>query len=543
MNILFWGELIMKINIIVILLVLFLLNSGIRLTAQTGTSGSELELPTIGVRIFMGQASEISVADRSKLGTGAQSVTVNGQLDSKNKFLLKKTTQPIKPIQKQDIYGRILGGDFFFYRNTLSKNEQTVYDQVYANALVVDPKFDMPVAITPARFEVVCEAVVYDNPDLFWLVSDFSYSHDGKNVISATLNFKFKGNIEPYKNIFYKCSDSVLEKAMKLNSDIDKVKFIHDLLINICSYESNEYDQTAYSVIVMGKSVCAGYSRAFQYYMQRLGIPCALLIGDAGGPHAWNLVKINGEYYAMDVTWDDPLGARPNSYSYTYFNISDAQFKGERIRDAISKILPAAYGIRYSYPSYYKNQPGSDFSGINYGTPVAKLPSVYFDGTRDSSPVVIASVPSNTNSSSQGITSSSTPAASGSGTSTLAASGTSVATPVAPVPSSAAVKTINITPPAWIYGEWSFTKSREIFSIGFKADDVIVNNSSISQAIKRSEITGFSQTVTSSYYEIKIEYSNGYWRSEKFTRPAGRLLQSAYRDSKAGKENYMYIKK
>jgi hypothetical protein len=527
---------------IVVLAVLSLLHGGSRLAAQTGTSGSELDSPVVGVRIVTGQVSEISEADRSTLGTGAQSVTVNGKLDTKNKFLLKKTTQTIKPIQKQDIYGRVLGDEFFFYRNTLSKSEQTVYDQVYANALAVDPKFDMPVAITPARFEVVCEAVVYDNPDLFWLVSDFSYSYDGKNVISATLNFKFKGNIEPYKTVFYKCTDSVLEKAMKLSTDIDKVKFIHDLLINICSYEANEYDQTAYSVIVMGKSVCAGYAKAFQYYMQRLGIPCALLVGDAGGPHAWNLVKINGEYYAMDVTWDDPVGSRPTSYSYMYFNITDAQFKGERVRDAVSRILPTAYGIRYSYPSYYKNKPGSDFSGINYGTPIAKLPAVYFDGTTGSSPVVIASTsaPSNTNLPLQG--SSSTPAAANPAPAKPAAS-TSTAKPPAPAPSLAPVKPVNISPPAWIYGNWSFTKGREIISIGFKADDVSVNNSSISQGIKRAEIAGFSQTVTTSYYEIKIEYSNGSWRSERFTRPSGRLLQSTYRDSKGGKENYMYIKK
>jgi hypothetical protein len=518
--------------------VVFLLNGGIRLTAQTGASDSGPDSPAVDVRIFTGQASEISEVDRSKLGRGAHSVTVNGQLDPKNKFLLKKSTQPIKPIQKQDIYGKVLGDEFFFYRNTLSKNEQTVYDQVYANALAVDPKFDMPVAITPARFEVICEAVVYDNPDLFWLVSDFSYSHDGKNVISATLNFKFKGNIEPYKNVFYKCTDSVLEKAMKLSADIDKVKFIHDLLINICSYESNEYDQTAYSVIVMGKSVCAGYSRAFQFYMQRLGIPCALVIGDAGGPHAWNLVKLNGEYYAMDVTWDDPLGARPTSYSYTYFNITDAQFKGERTRDVGSKILPVANGIRYSYPSYYKNKPGSDFSGINYGTPVAKLPPVYFDGTAISSPVVIASASSNTNPSTQG--SSSTLATASPAPAKPAASASGISTPPVPSP---ALKPININPPVWIYGDWSFTKGREIISIGFKADDIMVNNSSISQGIKRADITEFSQILTSSYYEIKIEYSNGSWRIERFTRTVGRLLQSTYRDSRGGKENYMYIKK
>ena len=48
--------------------------------------------------------------------------------------------------------------------------------------------------------------------------------------------------------------------------------------------------------------VCAGYAHAFQYCMQKLGIPAAYIVGYAGEAHAWNLLQLGGEYYCMDVT-------------------------------------------------------------------------------------------------------------------------------------------------------------------------------------------------------------------------------------------------
>ena len=109
--------------------------------------------------------------------------------------------------------------------------------------------------------------------------------------------------------------------------------------------------------------------------MQKLGIPAAYIVGYAGEAHAWNLLQLGGEYYCMDVTWDDPVGNPPTTYYYDYFNITDAQISKDHTRDAISAQLPVASGTLYSFNSYFGgNQYGSDFSGLDYSS---TIPSGY----------------------------------------------------------------------------------------------------------------------------------------------------------------------
>ena len=80
---------------------------------------------------------------------------------------------------------------------------------------------------------------------------------------------------------------------------------MHDTLAERITYDlSAEMSQSAYSALVNGRTVCAGYARAFQYIMQRLGIPCYYCTGYAGESHAWNIVGMEDGYYNVDVTWD-----------------------------------------------------------------------------------------------------------------------------------------------------------------------------------------------------------------------------------------------
>jgi hypothetical protein len=77
-----------------------------------------------------------------------------------------------------------------------------------------------------------------------------------------------------------------------------------------------------YGALVEGTAVCLGYATTFQLFMDLLGIECITVLGAAyrsTGDHAWNMVKLNGEWYCVDVTWD--LGkSRPELCSY--FNVT-----------------------------------------------------------------------------------------------------------------------------------------------------------------------------------------------------------------------------
>ena len=110
---------------------------------------------------------------------------------------------------------------------------------------------------------------------------------------------------------------------------------LHDQLIRRCSY-SEQYTLpekgTAYGAIVEGSAACEGYSRAMQLLLDLQGIPCYIVTGEASnisgfsGGHAWNKVQIEGEWYQLDATWNDPVTEDGSHVtSHAYFNITDEE--------------------------------------------------------------------------------------------------------------------------------------------------------------------------------------------------------------------------
>ncbi len=100
----------------------------------------------------------------------------------------------------------------------------------------------------------------------------------------------------------------------------ETVKNVHDHVCMLADYwyeddgTMTRYDP--FSIIVYGKGVCNAYALLFQRYMERMGIPCYIARGRAnGGPHAWNIVMVDGQWYHIDCTWD---GQDPET-RHTYF--------------------------------------------------------------------------------------------------------------------------------------------------------------------------------------------------------------------------------
>ena len=129
----------------------------------------------------------------------------------------------------------------------------------------------------------------------------------------------------------YKEAKKVLDKCVSGNmSAIEKEKAIYDWLCSNCSYDQRHYNvpnnaprssYEPYGAIVDGKAVCLGYATAFQLFMDALDIECITVVGSAfrsKEDHAWNMVKIDGEWYCVDATWDAGCG----SEWYSYFNVS-----------------------------------------------------------------------------------------------------------------------------------------------------------------------------------------------------------------------------
>lgn len=236
--------------------------------------------------------------------------------------------------------------EIYPYFGMLTSAEQSIYKQIYANAVMLNTSFAPVVNVTNAQLKYIFEAVVNDHPELFYLDTSYTakYTGDGNVVEIKLAYYTLVNDITSARAKFEANADAIVAGALELPDSYSREKYVHDVLITNVAYDTSaQYNQSAYSALVNGKTVCAGYARANQYILQRLGIPCYYCTGYSGADHAWNIVKLGDGYYNEDVTWDDT-----NPSTYNYFNKSDKAFADTHVRTGMSLNLPKCNANDYS---------------------------------------------------------------------------------------------------------------------------------------------------------------------------------------------------
>lgn len=229
--------------------------------------------------------------------------------------------------------------EYYPYYAMLEPQLQRLYNQIYANAVNFTASFSPVVSASTDQIRNVFEAVFNDHPELFWMDTGYSckYLRSGTCVEISLKYNETLNDIQAAKKAFTEAAEAILAGARAQSSDLEKERYVHDALMQTVDYNMRaRMSQSAFSALVNGESVCAGYARAFQYLLQQLGIPCYYCTGTAGEDHAWNIVKLGKSYYNVDVTWDDT-----QTPTYDYFNKTDAAFAGTHVRNSLSVYLPA----------------------------------------------------------------------------------------------------------------------------------------------------------------------------------------------------------
>ena len=235
---------------------------------------------------------------------------------------------------------------FYPYYNMLDDQLKHLYRQIYANANEGNAQFKaVEKDVTQQQVNNAFTAVLYDHPELIWLDPGYMAQYRiNEDFLEMDLMFNsLASDRDSAINSFNDVASSIISGAN--GSDYDKEKYVHDRLAEMNDYRFNSLDQSAYSALIGGETICAGYSKAFSYILTQMGIPCYVCAGSAGGPHGWNIVCLDGEYYNVDITWDD---TEPNRIcNYDYFNKSDSDYGYTHIRQDLSVYLPPCNGEQY----------------------------------------------------------------------------------------------------------------------------------------------------------------------------------------------------
>lgn len=258
------------------------------------------------------------------------------------------------------------------YYATLKDNEKNVYSLIFEELYKGSRKFECPVKTNAEELSLAIDAVLNDHPDLFWLDNKYSYSYDPEDGSVKEITFEFydfadtPDKLHKAKVALEEAADSVISQVRLKTTMVERELFIHDYICQNTVYdEAAPYNQSAYSCLVMHRSVCAGYARAFQYLMQKAGFTCYYVAGrteglngqvingsNESGSHSWNMVLLDGEYYNVDCLWDDTASDTYGSAIYPFFNLTDEAFRYHtRISMAVG--LPKCNGTKYKYSNYF----------------------------------------------------------------------------------------------------------------------------------------------------------------------------------------------
>ena len=179
--------------------------------------------------------------------------------------------------------------------------------------------------ILKGNLQYIIKTVIRMHPEFFYLDSRYMYTTDGTYAIDVCPVYLFDEQTTKQKQeVFNTEVQKYVSKVDESMSDFKKAVIIHDELALKCSYftDSETNYATAYSAIVNNKANCQGYSEAYSYLLSLVGVKSELVESTAMN-HAWNKVCIDGEYYHVDLTWDDPVPNKDGHVEHTYFLLSD----------------------------------------------------------------------------------------------------------------------------------------------------------------------------------------------------------------------------
>ena len=192
-------------------------------------------------------------------------------------------------------------------RSLLNGDMLTAYDRLSHCAFRKESTVEIPL-ISSLELTKVMTYIRRDFPELSYLADEYLYRNEPQNF-QMTITLKYDETSRPVDESPEELEMAAAKFLANIStelSDFDKAVIVHDRLLLQATYDMDAPRANLLSgALIDGRASCDGYAKAYQYLLQSLGIETLIVYGEAGGPHAWNIVRLDGDYYLAEFLFLD----------------------------------------------------------------------------------------------------------------------------------------------------------------------------------------------------------------------------------------------
>jgi len=223
--------------------------------------------------------------------------------------------------------------------------------------------------LTADRLQLAMTDLLDKHPELFYVSNEWLNWENADGVVTEIeISYLYTDEVTAEKKAAFDASvNTIVSHASQADTTLGKVMMVHDYLCVNYEYDESLAIHSAEEMFRTGKGVCQAYLQCFQAVMNALGIECEP-VTSLSMAHGWNAVKVNGNWYHLDATWDDPIGNMPLSARHNNFLLSDAGMRANGHYDWTSAVTASST----TYDSFF-------WSGVNTAIPVVDDVMYYVD--------------------------------------------------------------------------------------------------------------------------------------------------------------------
>ncbi len=222
-----------------------------------------------------------------------------------------------------------------FVYSTLADDEKEIYDKILKGIENFEDEVDLGAEYPTDKVLTVYKHVFFQEPEIFWFyATNEQFKTAGDTMSKVALQYRYqKDESAAMKEKIDATLDKIEATFPENANDVDKVIAIHDYIIEHTAFSKDDvYAKNAYGALVGGYSQCEGYAKALALACNHFGIENVRITGDKwdGNSHAWSKVKIDGKWYNVDVTWDDPESSNGEQLlRHNYLFVPDEAINGK----------------------------------------------------------------------------------------------------------------------------------------------------------------------------------------------------------------------